>query len=85
MDAERSFKRNVKDWDTLKLIIVDIKERIAYGMWTEESKKYIPHPTTYLNNLQWEDEVDYSRYQKNNNKSSHNKFLDMLERGEFGE
>ena len=64
MDAERSFKRNVKDWETLKLIIIDIQKRLAAGIWTEQNKKYIPHPTTYLNNLQWEDETEDDK--KNN-------------------
>ncbi len=62
IDAERSFKRNVKDWKTMKAIIVNIKQRLHSGQWelTDDRVRYIPHPTTYLNNLMWEDEVPVS-------------------------
>lgn len=57
INAERAFKNNVKSWDVLKDIIVDIKQRFAFGVWDANEVKYIPHPTTYLNNLMWEDEL----------------------------
>lgn len=58
IDAERSFKRNVADWETLRLIIVNISKRLASGEWNTEQMRFIPHPTTYLNNLMWEDEIN---------------------------
>lgn len=43
-------------------IIADVKERKAKDQaWLEEDGKYIPHPTTYLNQQRWEDEIKKPR------------------------
>ena len=36
-------------------ILADIRRRLE-GEWKEKELKYIPHPTTYLNQRRWEDE-----------------------------
>ncbi len=55
-----------KAWAKLKpneyvcdLIAMNISERLAAGEW--QDKKFIPHPSTYLNGERWEDEVITSR------------------------
>ena len=37
-------------------IIDDVKRRIT-GDWSKTDEKYIPHPSTYLNQRRWEDEI----------------------------
>lgn len=37
-------------------IIDDVKRRIT-GDWNKTDEKYIPHPSTYLNQRRWEDEI----------------------------
>lgn len=41
--------------ETLALINKNISDRLAAGEWSDP--KFIPHPTTYLNNARWDDEV----------------------------
>lgn len=60
IEAEKSFKRNVKKWDTLSAIIRNILIRESSGDWNPKDahyRKFIPHPTTYLNNQMWTDEI----------------------------
>ncbi len=54
----------VKTWNKLKLpdelinrILNDIAQRIACGDFDINDKKHIPHPSTYLNDKRWEDEM----------------------------
>lgn len=44
----------------LKTIAADIRKRIEKGLWdpnTPEGRSHIPHPSTYLNQQRWTDEV----------------------------
>lgn len=59
----RSIAKNpaLKVWEKLKpddslkqIIIADVKRRID-GEWKEREEKYIPYPSTYLNQRRWED------------------------------
>lgn len=38
-------------------LINDIEQRLASGHWSTDDKEYIPHPSTYLNQARWEDEI----------------------------
>lgn len=54
--AMKSFSRQVKDQQTLDLILTDLKRRKAADEWAKQGGKFIPHPSTYLNDRRWEDE-----------------------------
>ena len=68
--------RSNKIWDKKKyspilvLILNDIANRIKYdSQW--QDKKFIPHPSTYLGNELWNDEItEYSTPKKSSGKSS---------------
>lgn len=53
-----------KAWRSLRLgdsvkgqVLADLHRRLA-GEWSGKDKQYIPHPTTYLHQRRWEDEVE---------------------------
>lgn len=55
-----------KAWRSLRLgdsvkgqVLADLHRRLA-GEWSGKDKQYIPHPTTYLHQRRWEDEVEDS-------------------------
>ncbi len=55
-------QRAEKAWNRLKpspeiraRILADIQKRSTSHDWTKESGRFIPHPTTYLNDKGWED------------------------------
>lgn len=51
--------------DTLLQTILRDVERRKNGEWKDKDKQYIPHPTTYLNQRRWEDEVEIEeRYER---------------------
>lgn len=54
----------LKAWKALRLgdsargqVLADLNRRLA-GEWAKKDKQYIPHPTTYLHQRRWEDEVE---------------------------
>ena len=60
-------KLNLKEKDLSK-IIINITDRLTQGVWSLETKQFIPHPANYLSGEQWDDEL-ISR----NNHEQHNK------------
>lgn len=56
--AERAFKKMVKNEETLELIIKDLKRRKNYQEWNKDNGQYIPYPSTYLNAKGWLDEYE---------------------------
>lgn len=56
--AEKTFKKIVKDEPTLNAILLDLRKRTNYEQWTKENGKYIPNPSTYLNQERWLDEYE---------------------------
>lgn len=55
-DAYKLWCKLKPDDSLLQAILKDL-ERKKKGEW-KDNEKYIPHPTTYLNQRRWEDEVD---------------------------
>lgn len=60
--VKKNKQRSQKLWESMKLdvyakyIIQDVKDRLAGdSQWRDE--RYIPHPSTYLNNRRWEDDI----------------------------
>jgi len=55
--AKAAWLRLKPDDSLLTKISSNIAARISAGEWAEGRMNFIPHPTTYLNNRRWEDEV----------------------------
>tara|TARA_R110000764_G_scaffold4943_1_gene20056 strand:+ start:2755 stop:3258 length:504 start_codon:yes stop_codon:yes gene_type:complete len=49
-------KLNLKEKD-LNKIIINITDRLTLGVWSLETKQFIPHPANYLSGEQWDDEL----------------------------
>lgn len=89
-DFWKEYPRRVKRkktkiiWDQKKLylifdqIIFNIRQRNATE-WKGKDKQYIPHPTTYLNNEQWNDEILETNHDRKEN-SVERSFRDGIER-----
>lgn len=89
-DFWKEYPRRVKRkktkiiWDQKKLylifdqIISNIRQRNATE-WKGKEKQYIPHPTTYLNNEQWNDEILEINHDRKEN-SVERSFREGLER-----
>lgn len=43
------------------LVLADLTRRLADESWTKEGGKFIPHPTTYLNQRRWEEEISVAQ------------------------
>jgi len=68
-------KHALTEWNKLNLtekdlnkIIINITDRLTKGVWSLETKQYIPHPANYLSGEQWNDELisrnDYEQRNK---------------------
>jgi hypothetical protein len=53
-EAKKAFAKIRVDVD---LLITDVQERLRSGHWSISEKRYIPHPSTYLNQKRWQDEI----------------------------
>lgn len=56
--AIKTFNKLIKDDETFNLIINDLEKRKQCKNWLENEGKFIPHPSTYLNNMGWLDEYE---------------------------
>lgn len=54
--AEKKFHQKVKDEQTLNDILLDLRKRKGFEQWKD--KKFIPNPSTYLNQERWKDEYE---------------------------
>lgn len=55
--AIQAWNKRKPDADLAALIAKDIERRITLGHWDLSQKDYIPHPSTYLNQERWTDEI----------------------------
>lgn len=62
--AEKSWVKLAPDDALTDRIVADIERRVRTE-WTGEGAKYIPHPTTYLNQRRWEDETEVNIFGAN--------------------
>jgi hypothetical protein len=58
--AEKSFRRISPDRNKLNEMLKAIEEQKQSRQWREEAGKYIPHPSTWLNRGNWQNETDGS-------------------------
>jgi len=56
--AFRSWKRVKKELPPLDELIQIIEKQKRSEAWTRENGRFIPHPTTWLNQGRWEDEIE---------------------------
>lgn len=57
--AEQVWLKLRPDQELFDLIKNDIDQRLESGQWTKAEKKFIPHPTSYLNQERWNDNLDF--------------------------
>ena len=62
--AEKSWVKLAPDDALTDRIVADVERRVRTE-WTGEGAKYVPHPTTYLNQRRWEDETEVNIFGAN--------------------
>jgi hypothetical protein len=75
-------KQALTEWNKLNLtekdlnkIIINITDRLTKGVWSLETKQYIPHPANYLSGEQWSDElISRNNYEQRNKLSPAEQF-----------
>jgi len=55
--AQEIWEKLSPDQELFQEIMSALEKQKQLEAWTKDSGKYIPHPTTWLNNAQWEDQV----------------------------
>lgn len=59
-DARKKFEKLVPDESTLSAILSSLEYLKATDQWQRENGKYIPNPSTWLNQKRWQDEASQS-------------------------
>jgi hypothetical protein len=75
-------KQALTEWNKLNLtekdlnkITINITDRLTQGVWSLETKQFIPHPANYLSGEQWSDElISRSNHEQSNQLSAAEKF-----------
>ncbi len=75
-------KQALTEWNKLNLtekdlnkIIINITDRLTKGVWSLETKQFIPHPANYLSGEQWNDElISRNNYEQRNKLSPAEQF-----------
>ena len=79
-------KKALSEWNKLNLtekdlnkIIINITDRLTQGVWSLETKQFIPHPANYLSGEQWDDElISRSNHEQRNKLSPTQRLRDNL-------
>ncbi|MDA7768954.1 helix-turn-helix domain-containing protein [Porticoccaceae bacterium] len=79
-------KQALVEWNKLNLtekdlnkIIINITDRLTQGVWSLETKQFIPHPANYLSGEQWDDElISRNKYEQHNKLSPTQRLRDNL-------
>ena len=79
-------KKALSEWNKLNLtekdlnkIIINITDRLTQGVWSLETKQFIPHPANYLSGEQWDDElISRNKYEQHNKLSPTQRLRDNL-------
>lgn len=60
--ARKRFMSNVESEETFESLMQALEQQRESSQWQRENGKYVPHPSTWLNQERWEDEdiEDYS-------------------------
>ena len=54
-EARKAWGKKVLNEDVVKAIAVNIEQRVLQGEWSDV--KFIPYPSTYLNQERWKDDL----------------------------
>ena len=67
--TEEWFKKNNPNNHLFEIILNQLEKYKASDEWTKDNGKYIPYPTTWLNQKRWEDDIEQKNNSQNNNQS----------------
>ena len=57
--AKKSFEKVIKSGVTLDTLLEAVRKHKLSEQWTKDNGQFIPHPSTWLNQGRWEDELNY--------------------------
>ncbi len=80
--AQKAFAKLKPDADLLKRMLLSITIWKHSEQWTSEGGKYIPLPSTWLNNRRWEDEPPAQRKSSGNSAAQYSSQRDYVEASE---
>lgn len=64
--AQKWFEKKKPDSELFDAIISSLEKFKESPQWTKDNGKFIPHPSTWLNQERWEDEIEEVKEQKTN-------------------
>lgn len=64
--AQKWFEKKKPDSELFDSIMASLKKYRESPQWTKDNGKFIPHPSTWLNQERWEDEIEEVKEQKTN-------------------
>lgn len=74
--AKRAFERVKVPLETL---VTAVERQKCSDQWTRDNGQYIPHPTTWLNQGRWDDELPKNEYSRRGQFANGDVFAQMLE------
>ena len=74
--AKRAFEKVKVPLETL---VTAIERQKCSDQWTRDNGQYIPHPTTWLNQGRWDDELPKNEYSRRGQFANGDVFAEMLE------
>lgn len=74
--AKRAFERVKVPLETL---VTAVERQKCSDQWTRDNGQYIPHPTTWLNQGRWDDELPKNEYGRRGQFANGDVFAQMLE------
>ena len=57
-DARKAFSKTILKGVSLETLLEALRKQKRCTQWNRDNGRYIPHPSTWLNQERWEDEVD---------------------------
>lgn len=58
VDARKAFNRLNPDDELLGVMLSALERHKASDGWTKDGGRFIPYPSTWINQRRWEDEID---------------------------
>lgn len=55
--AKQAFEKAVKDEETFEAVMEGLRRYKRTEQWNRDGIEFVPHPTTWLNQRRWEDEI----------------------------
>ena len=70
--ARKAYDNAIKKGVTSDVLIDAVNRQRCGAQWTKDNGQYIPHPATWLNREQWEDEPDFTPVDNSPQKPAYN-------------